>query len=70
MTDPNERAFPCPASEGFPTAHGLTVREYFAAMALQALISRSGGNVKQYSKYWAESAVSCADALILALNDS
>lgn len=32
----NEPAFPLPIAEGYPTAFGLTKREYFAGLAMQA----------------------------------
>jgi hypothetical protein len=46
--------------------HGLTKREYFAAMAMQALLS-DPNIATTYSKY-AENAVQAADALIAELN--
>jgi len=52
-------------SESYPN-HGLTKREYFAAMALQGLLS---------DKYWvipecaAKCSIDMADALINALNE-
>ena len=53
-------------------AHGLTVREYFAAMAMQGLLQnyqshQMYGNHPSYPVV-AEAAVSCADQLILELN--
>jgi uncharacterized membrane protein YfcA len=41
-------------------------REYFAGLALQALISRSSAS----AEYASRQAVKYADALILALNES
>jgi hypothetical protein len=46
--------------------HGLTKREYFAAMAMQALISDP--NISTTYSHYAENAVQAADALIAELN--
>ena len=52
----------------FPTEHlklkgftGITRREYFAAMAMQGLLSGSG---IEYHENTADDAVCCADALL------
>lgn len=45
---------------------GLTKREYFAAMAMQAILSKPVDNIKQAAK----ESVIAADALIKALNES
>ena len=46
------------------TLHGLTKREYFAAMALQGLASRQGSPAFEHE---AEQAVKYADALLKQL---
>lgn len=66
MTDPNDRAFPFDYVQP-EKAWGLTKREYFAAMAMQGLLSE-----QEYHKWirteYATEAVACADALIAELN--
>jgi hypothetical protein len=44
---------------------GLTKREYFAAMAMQGIISKTGWGEEEAARH----AVNCADALINALNN-
>ena len=48
--------------------HGLTKREYFAAMALQGLLA-SGNYITNY-KFLGEESVMFANALIKALNNT
>jgi len=56
--------------------HGLTKREYFAAMAMQGLcanpilkdVINKVKSAKEFDSYTANTAVSLADALINALN--
>lgn len=64
-TDPNDFAYPS-GSLAETYGLGLTKREYFAAMALQGILSRE----RPISSYQvaAEDAVGFADALIEALN--
>jgi hypothetical protein len=63
-TNPDDGAFGMSSEDGFQL--GLTKREYFAAMAMQAFASRadSSGTYKAF----AEDAVAQADALIKELN--
>ena len=64
--DPNASAFPCDHAIPLPTS-GLTIRAYFAAMAMQGLISDPDCDSERYSDF-AESAVNFADALIVELS--
>ena len=60
--NPNERAFPTPIAN---TYKGLTVREYFAARAMQGMISRTSCSMTGTGyEFVAENAVKMADALI------
>jgi hypothetical protein len=52
--------------DGNVTCKGLTKREYFAAMAMQALLSDP--NISTTYSHYAENAVQAADALIAELN--
>ena len=70
-THPNDQAFPRPASHSpeFGPTHpklGLTKREYFAAMAMQGLLSTVPESFN--GREIAEISVNMADALIEALN--
>lgn len=57
--------------ETFPAYQGLTIRQYFAAMALQGFISsRIGIELSEYEQSVAECSVRFADALIKELNRS
>lgn len=47
---------------------GLTKREYFAAMAMQGLVSKDSGDTYGYEHAYTELAVGYADALIEELN--
>lgn len=67
MTDKNDAAFARPASENNMGEYGLSKREYFAALALQGLLSDSGETYPM-PKEISEWAVKYADALIDALN--
>lgn len=51
-----------------PENNGLTKREYFAAMAMQGLASTITIHRDELVKFIAEASVTCADALIEALN--
>lgn len=66
-TDPKAFAFPnAIIADGMPyVADGLTKREYFAAMAMQGILTRAGDPPHLQI---ARDAVSVADALINALN--
>jgi hypothetical protein len=60
-------AFPLISDEGYIINAGLTKREYFAAMALQGIITNKDGlDIK--IEYIVESAVDAADALIKELS--
>ena len=65
-TKPNNSAFPIIA-EDYIIDGGLTKREYFAAMALQGIISNKDGLDIKIERI-VESAVDTADALIEELN--
>lgn len=52
---------------GCPADRGLTKREYFAAVALQGLASRDGGNPEVNCAPDVRAAVMYADALIAEL---
>lgn len=41
MTKPNDPAFPVSPSD-YSAKHGLTKREYFAAMAMQGILTNEG----------------------------
>lgn len=70
MTTPDAQAFPSVKMEGWEEAdHGLTKREYFAAMAMQGIIgARTGFMVDCGTDNFATWAVQCADRLIEELN--
>ena len=57
----NQCAFP--ASAEFHTEGGLTVRDYFAAMAMQGFIMLGHRNYENVAKF----SIECADALIKEL---
>lgn len=77
MTKANETAFPYIHKwihktldgdvELASRSNGLTKREYFAAMAMQGIMSSYTIGRLEYSRVAAETAVVCADALILEL---
>lgn len=64
--DPNDAAFARPEAAGIEAQTGLTKREYFAAMALQAMLGhpQCDGPAAVFSF----AAVEHADALIAELN--
>lgn len=73
MTKPNDPAFSRaafyhPDGGYIPAQEGMTIREYFAAMALQGLLSTD--NDHSPHNWYAEKSVELADALIKALNES
>ena len=69
MTDPKDSM----NGYGFANQHiihsekGLTKREYFAAIAMQGILS---GKIQDNSKLVADYAVEYADELIISLNQS
>lgn len=72
-TNPNQPAYPLASIEfqhldadQVPQVHGLTKREYFAAMAMQGLIMMNGEGHLHFEG--SEVAVKIADALINELN--
>ncbi len=74
MTDGNAMAFARPAYQYASGAYdapidGVTKREYFAALAMQGMVSKDGSMVPGYDRSkTAGMAVEYADALIAALN--
>lgn len=65
MTNPNDPAFPVSPSD-YSAKHGLTKREYFAAMILQGMLA----NESPYSHSMTISSVRLADELIEKLNST
>lgn len=66
----NEPINPILDSEGNGCLRGLTKREYFAAMAMQGIVS-SPAMIDTINWEWlSEESVKLADALITALNQS
>lgn len=63
--DPTDQAFPAPETEWNYFASGLTIREHFAALAMQGLLSNPNHSGVAYE---AIIAVEAADALIAELN--
>jgi hypothetical protein len=66
-TKAKEPAFPLISNEGFIINAGLTKREFFAVMAMQAIISNKDGLDIKIERI-VESAVDTADALIEELS--
>ena len=72
--DQSEPAFPVPGSEygGTGTMFGMTLRDYFASKAVQAIYTRLGGSPSAGNNhdggltYIAEASYSMADAMIAA----
>lgn len=70
MTKPNAPINSIPDLNNHPSEwYGLTKREYFAAMAMPMLL-RNKGPYGVGNQLIAEEAVTIADALIKALNES
>ena len=67
MTNSQDPAYPLPSDSDTP---GLTIREYFAGLALQGIMSQPENGAQHIPQLVAEWAVSCADALISELNKS
>lgn len=72
-TKPDETAFPIVYNEDNHVKGGLTKREYFAAMAMQAIVSNSSVDFDENATYCtpakrSQQAVKMADALIEQLN--
>lgn len=70
-TNPNDliHSFRCDKHDNFNLA-GLTKREYFAAMALQGIMSSNECGVGHIPETASEWAVRLSDALIKSLNDT
>ena len=66
FTNGNDGAFMQPSTDGGVWDSGLTKREYFAAAALQGILSNSEA-FKKFEKGFSEMAVSIADALLIEL---
>jgi hypothetical protein len=67
----NEPAFPTEVwdSQGIPQhTQGMTLRDYFAAKAMQGLMGRAWGEIpaEELFKTWTTSAYAVADAMLLA----
>jgi len=65
----NPPAFPAPAGVSHITEQGMTLRDYFAAKAMQGLIAadaHDGGCVKCGDKYIAPLAYEMADDMLKA----
>lgn len=63
-------AFPTPASEygGHGTAFGMTLRDYFAAKAMQAIIAGNSADECSLGIGAAKDAYAVADAMLAARN--
>lgn len=60
-------AFPLHAAERIHTQYGMTLRDYFAAKAMQPLMQRSGGYWDKENMHWyAVVAYEMADAMLKA----
>jgi hypothetical protein len=77
MTNASDPMFPTiqpTNSNSFETVLGLTIREHFAAMAMQGILTSDnfsiGDSIEQRQIFRAKSAVEHADALIKALNQT
>jgi len=73
-TEPTSQAFPVAATTEDVGHFGMTKREYFAALALQGLLSNpedcdAEENPEDLAPSYARSSVIYADALIAALNE-
>ena len=69
MTKPNDSAFPHDPYHAKPQ-HGLSKREYFAAMAMQAILTAKPANTPYAPANDAHWAVRYADALIAELEET
>lgn len=72
----NEDGFPCPPVERKPGASEMTLRDYFAAKAMQGMLSGAGiGYMNVHPSYYdslsgtAKTAYQIADAMLEARND-
>ena len=63
----NQPAFPCQYEEHLPTWNGMTLRDYFAAKAMQGICnSRSHSELKGHAIASAKVAYEMADAMLKA----
>ena len=60
------RAFPVSSYHGGVIAHGMTLRDYFAAKAMQSYIDRSDGDLRGYDDQIAKESYEMADAMLRA----
>lgn len=67
-TNPESPVFPL-VVDVIDSQWGLTKREYFAAMMMQAMLSNSSVSVNESNSILARSAIQKADALIEHLNE-
>ena len=70
MIKPNDSAFPSVDSFGYRKGEGLTKREYFAAMAMQAILTANPADTPYAPANDAHWAVRYADALIAELEET
>ena len=69
MTNTGGPAFPAPAGVAHITDQGMTLRDYFAAKAMQALIASPRGTPDgrdATDQYYAKNAYIMADAMLKA----
>jgi hypothetical protein len=66
--DTGGAAFPIVVGDGDQMTEGMTLRDYFAAKAVQGLLSDS--NIAASTKEFAERAYEVADAMLKARNES
>lgn len=77
VSNGNEPAHPTLSVEWGTPARGVTKREHFAALALQGILSVTGGpsdrisgeERAEYFRLYARDSVAAADALLLALEE-
>ena len=72
MNNGNNPISPIVSAEGWLCCTGLTKREYFAAMAMQGLLSNSNYDIHEDGAFdfVAEDAISFADAVLKQLETS
>lgn len=71
MTNQKDSAFPLNTGGRYEPEFGLTKREYFAALALQGIVSSNemmGKSLNEHYSRTSQMAISYADALINELN--
>jgi hypothetical protein len=72
MNNGNNPISPIVSAEGWLCCTGLTKREYFAAMAMQGLLSNSNYDIHEDGAFdfVAEDAISFADAILKQLEET